>query len=299
MTYLHIKKNLILVSALAVSPIVVATPEDAAPAPVQDPSLATAPATSEGRAPGSADTDAARMAQAPDHKTAKGVFMDVNIGTLGVGMNVGYEFNRHLKLRIRGSYLAADYDETWSEGSWETMPLDGKFEFDGSSVGLLLDYHPFGGCFHLTGGLNFSGMKADAKATMKNETGLQGLSGEYEFGGTTYRVTGGDEAQVKGRYEWNRVQPYLGIGWSSDGEGDRSFYFSCDIGVNFIGKGSLSVSHSGADIQVKGPDGQFRSSGDIDALLEASLREEGKDFFDIADKIIVYPVIQLGVGGRF
>lgn len=224
--------------------------------------------------------------------------MDVNVGTLGVGMNVGFEFNRHLKLRVRGSYLAADYNKTWNEDSWGTTPLNGKFEFDGSSVGLMLDYHPFGGCFHLTGGLNFSGMAADAKAIMKNETGLQGL-GEYEFGGTTYKVSGGNEARVKGRYEWNRVQPYLGFGWSSDGEGDRSFYFSCDIGVNFIGKGSFSVSHSGADIQVKGPDGQFHDVGNVDALLEASLREEGRDFFDIADKIIVYPVIQFGIGGRF
>jgi len=299
MIYQLMKKNLILTSALAISPLVAATPENADSTPIQDPSLATAPATNEVQAPAAADTGAANMTQATDHKMAKGVFMDINVGTQGVGMNVGYEFNRHLKLRLRGSYLAADYDETWSNGSWETTPLDGKFEFDGSSVGLLLDYHPFGGRFHLTGGLNFSGMTLDAKATMQNETGLHGLSGEYEFGGTTYKVTGGDEARVKGSYEWNRVQPYLGIGWSSDGEGDRSFYFSCDIGVNFIGKGSLSVSHSGANIQVKGPDGQFRDAGNIDALLEASLREEGKDFFDIADKIIVYPVIQLGVGGRF
>lgn len=293
------KKNLILASVLAVSPIVVATPETPIPASVQDPTLATAQAAGETQAADSVNAEAAPMEPATDHKTAAGVFMDVNVGTLGVGVNVGYEFNRHLKLRVRGSYLAADYDKTWSDGSWGSTPLDGKFEFDGSSVGLLLDYHPFGGSFHLTGGLNFSGMKLDAKATMKNAADLQGLSGEYDFGGTTYKVAAGDEAQVKGRYEWNRVQPYLGIGWSSDGDGDRSFYFSCDIGVNFIGKGQLSVSHSGADIQVKGPDGQYHDVADIDAMLEASLREEGKDFFDIADKVIVYPVIQFGIGGRF
>lgn len=301
---MSMKKNHITALALAASFCMSAfATETQATAPVQDPTLASSQQTVSNQTvqdPSLAETETPAESTVPARK-ATGVFMDVNIGTMGIGMNIGYEFNRYLKLRVRGSYLAADYDKTWNEDSWGVgQPLNGKFEFDGSSVGLLLDYHPFAGCFHLTGGLNFSGMKLDAKATMEGSDTLSAYNGVYEFGGYEYRVEGlGKEAQVKGRYEWNRVQPYLGFGWSSNGEGKRSVYFSCDIGVNFIGKGSLKVSHSGADIHAFDRNTGKEIHQDIDSLLEQSLREEGKDFFDIADKLIVYPVIQFGIGGRF
>lgn len=215
---------------------------------------------------------------------ALGIMVDVNVGTQGVGLSLGYEFNEYFKMRLRGAYLGYTHEDTWTD-------VDGEFEFNGSNAGIIFDYHPFGGVFRISAGLNFSELSLDATGSMDN---LGQFTGEYEFGGKEYQVTG-DKASVKAEYEWNKVQPYIGIGWSSDGEGDRSFYFTCDIGVNFIGSGSMVVSHTG-NIKEK----QNGTWVDVNnSMLEDTIREEGKDFFEIADDLFVYPVIQFGFGYRF
>ncbi len=232
------------------------------------------------------------MKQTPK-RSALGVLVDVNAGTQGIGLSLGYEFNEHLKLRLRGAYLSYSHDEDWGNGA-KGITTQGKMDFDGSNIGLILDYHPFAGHFHVSGGLNFADTKLKLDAQLNQAYGAGISEGTYEFGGITYRATG-SSGNVHGKYSWNTVQPYLGIGWSSDGDGDRSLYFSIDLGVNFMGNGSLSVGSSSNIETWNGTSWQKASSAD----LEHSVREEGKDFFKIADDLFVYPVLQIGVGYRF
>ena len=243
---------------------------------IVDPSLASAQATQQ--------EYAAEAIQAPVD-TARGITFDINVGTQGIGMSLGYEFNKHLKMRVRGAYLKASYNDTWGDG-------DGEIEYDGNNAGILLDYHPFGGVFHLSAGLNFSKSTLSATASAQHN-----LKGTYDLGGYTFEVVD-NEARIKGEYDWNNLQPYIGIGWSTDGDGDHSLYFTLDIGVNFIGSGKFSINSIEGINNVKGPHGE--NLGHITySIAEQAVREEGKDFFKIADDIIVYPVIQLGMGYRF
>lgn len=253
----------------------------AATTPVADPSLASSQ-TPQVTAP--SIENAADMIEAPV-RNAAGVTFDVNVGTQGLGMSLGYEFNKYLKMRMRGAYMQFDYNDTWSD-------VDGKFEYDGNNAGILLDYHPFGGVFRISAGLNYSKMCLNAKGTMEHN-----LAGEYEFGGYQFKVEG-NTAKVEAEYDWNDLQPYLGIGWSTDGNGDRSLYFTMDIGVNFIGSGKFNITKIEGVGSVIGPDGK-RYDAVTDQIAEDAIREEGKDFFKIADDIFVYPVIQLGMGYRF
>ncbi|MBE6416550.1 MAG: hypothetical protein E7032_08480 [Akkermansiaceae bacterium] len=223
--------------------------------------------------------------QAPASE-ATGITFDVNVGTQGLGLSVGYEFNKYLKMRVRGAYLEADYEDTWSD-------VDGKIEYDGNNAGIIFDYHPFGGVFHLSAGVNFSKMTLSANASMDHGV----AQGDYELGGYTFTVNS-DKASIDGEYDWNDVQPYLGIGWSTDGDGDRSLYFTFDIGVNFIGKGKFNITSIKGIANVTGPNGEDLGAV-TDQIAEDAIREEGKDFFKIADDIFVYPVIQLGMGYRF
>lgn len=210
---------------------------------------------------------------------AFGVFTAVNVGTLGAGMDVGYQFNPYFKARLRGAFLGFDYDDSWDGGK-----ADAKLKYNGHNVGVLVDCHPWGGSFHVTAGLTLSGM--NAKLDVTNASGDQQIAvGDDVYGFSS-------DAAIHAKYQWDRVQPYLGIGWSSDGEGDRSWYFSVDLGVNFIGSGDFTIGHSG-DIRT-GLGAQATS-----AELERSVRAEGKDFFKIADHLTVYPVVQLGAGYRF
>ena len=215
---------------------------------------------------------------------AVGVTFDINVGTQGLGLSLGYEFNQYIKMRLRGAYLSYVYEDTWSD-------VDGEFDFDGNNAGIIFDYHPFGGEFHLSAGLNFSNFKFKAKGSMQhNRDGASYKFGDYHF------VVKGNSASVEAMYDWNNFQPYLGIGWSTDGDGDRSFYVTFDMGVNIIGKGNFSINSTGGlDVYKRG-----EYLGDATKMIiEDAIREEGKDYFEIADNIVVYPVIQLGLGYRF
>lgn len=219
---------------------------------------------------------------------ALGVLVDVNVGTLGAGFSVGYEFNKYLKTRVRAGFLSYDHDDTWSD-------VDVMGEFTGNNMGIMLDYHPFGGRFRLTAGLTITDLAVDVQGSMDKRYFAEHVGKEYDFGGYKFIIKD-EDVKAEAEYKWNKVQPYLGIGWSSDGEGDAEVYFTFDMGVNFMGTGDLSVSYSGG-AEVITPDGQRTEISK--QILESAIREEGKDFFDIADDISVYPVIQLGMGVRF
>ena len=219
----------------------------------------------------------------------RGVFADVSVGTQGLGLDVGYSFTRYLKLRVRGTMLSYDHKDTWSD-------MDVKAKLKSSSCGLILDVHPFGGSFRLSAGLNAAPLRVEAEGNMDDFSSLGGK--EYiDIGGYDFRVPDG-VGSIRGRYKWDAVQPYFGFGWSCSSESEHAWFFTADIGVNIIGKGKLSVGYNG--------DVEYRETGTSSAYkkldnstLESAIREEGKDFFDIADKIVIYPVVHIGVGCRF
>lgn len=281
-----------LIIALAVVSLAHAKPTKSTQPAVVDPSLAT---SAEAAAPTTVDSNTIAPENLPEltenadnKRNAYGVFFDVNVGTQGVGINVGYEFNRYLKLRFRASRLGYDYDTTWND-------VDVSASFNGNSTGLLLDVHPFAGAFHITAGLNFAPISVEAKGSMNNMGDFAGRA--YQIGNMWYQVDPETKSGwVEGKYKWRTCQPYLGIGWSSNGDGDRRLYFSFDLGVNFMGKGQFSVDAS-TGVQ-QSTDGVRWDAVDS-TMLKDAIRDEAKGAFEIADKIVVYPVLQLGLGYRF
>lgn len=259
---------------------------------ILDPTLAStqqAMAQDSANVPADGEASAISLNNLPENENnAIGVLVDVNVGTLGVGLSVGYEFNEYFKARVRAGFLSYEHDDTWSD-------VDVTGEFCGNNMGVMFDYHPFGGRFHLTAGLNISDLGIDVEGSMDRRHYAQHIGKTYDFGGYQFIIKD-EDVTARAEYKWNKVQPYLGLGWSSDGERDSELYFTFDMGVLFVGSGKLSVSHTGgADVIT--PDGNRTNiSNDI---LESAMRKEGEDFFEIADDICVYPVIQLGVGGRF
>lgn len=223
-----------------------------------------------------------------------GVLVDVNVGTLGAGFSLGYEFNAYLKARARAGFMGYTYNDEWNDA-------EGSLEFCGNNFGIMLDYHPFGGSFRLTAGVTITELAIDASAKMNKE-----FKSDYSFGSYTFYVEG-SEMEATGKYEWNRVQPYIGLGWSSDTEENDTVYFTADIGINIMGSGNFSVDcNADANVYYTNHKTGVTTHIDIDnekaklnQALKDAILEEGEDFFDIADLIKIYPVIQLGVGVRF
>ncbi len=231
-------------------------------------------------------------AEAEEVPWPRGVFTDVTVGTQGIGGDIGYSFNKYLKLRVRGTYFPK-YERT---DDWNDISVDSSFK--SNSCGLILDFHPWGDTFRLSVGISTTTLKVEADGSMNERYGsIFGDGGRtYHLGDTEYRLAGGRIGHVRGKYEWEKFQPYIGIGWSCSSKSKHAWYFTADIGVNIMGKGDLSVSHDGVIEQRKGG-GNWEPINDAD--LKTALRDEGEDVFEIADKIVVYPVIHLGVGCRF
>lgn len=194
-------------------------------------------------------------------------FVGLKLGTLGLGIDAGYQINHYLKLRAQMTMLSYSRD-------FDIDDIRYKAKLNNPTAGLFLDIHPMQGSFRFTAGLMFAQTEIKADAS-PSENGI------YDIGGTQY--TGSDLGNINAKYAWNKVQPYIGIGWSASSESNSSFYFNVDLGVSFMGSGKLTYN-------VSNPGGTV-SNGDI--------ATEAKKFEDKIPTIPVYPVLMFGAGYRF
>ena len=212
---------------------------------------------------------------------------DINAGTQGAGISLGYNINPSVRLRLRGAMLSYSANENWS-GS------DTQLKLYGNNVGLLVDIFPGEGNFYISAGLNFSENKMRCRSRIYREPGM---AANTYFGGIEYAVSGSEQAEIYGKYSWNHAQPYIGIGYQDSLLGSSTFYYSLDLGINFMGSGNLTVGSSGNLNYRDTTTDQMKPV--TNSVLEESIRKEGRDFFKIADDLCVYPVLQLGIGARF
>lgn len=198
-------------------------------------------------------------------------------GLFGLGGGAGIAFSNDLQARI--GYGAFNYgisditDEDEDTGSEVTYDADLKW----SAGTALVDWHPFSGSFHLTGGLALNGSKIDVSA--------KPVSGTYDINGNTY--TAEQVGSVKGSLDFGGAAPYLGIGWGHAVATDGRFSFLLDLGVMFTGKPDVSLkANCNASPQVC-------AQLNRDVLAEEdNLKDETKDF----DKSLV---VNFMVGYRF
>lgn len=220
-------------------------------------------------------------------KDAQNLSFDINAGTQGAGAGIGYKINPSVRLRLRGALLSYSENEDWGDS-------DARLKIYGNNVGLIVDIFPGGGNFYISAGLNFSESKMRCRSRIYREPGM---AANAIVGGTEYSVTDGDFADINGKYSWNHAQPYIGIGYQDSLLGSSTFYYSVDLGINFMGSGELTANSSG-NLRYRDPaSNQFKPV--TDSVLESSIRKEGRDFFKIADDLCVYPVLQFAIGARF
>ena len=212
---------------------------------------------------------------------------DVNAGTQGAGVSLGYKLSPSVRLRLRGAMLSYEQNENWSDSQ-------GQLKLYGDNVGLLVDIFPGEGNFYITAGLNFSENKMRCRSRIDRKPGMVGTA---TVGGIEYSIIEGTHAELNGKYSWNHAQPYIGIGYQDDLFDSSSFYYSLDLGVNFMGSGNLTVSGSDNLRYHDTATGEWKPA--TEAVMEESIRKEGRDFFKIADDLNVYPVVQFAIGARF
>lgn len=197
------------------------------------------------------------------------VDIGVTAGTLGYGPQFGVVLvPNSFDARLNVGYLNRSYN-TASNG----VDYDGHLKLQ--NVGLLGDWHPFGGAFRLTGGVFYNNNTFDL-------TGTLAAGQTYTVNGVSYTAQPGDHATA--HVDFNKFAPYIGFGWG-DASSNAGFHFTSDIGVMYQGKPS-------AQINVTTQPAYQAAANQYAQSAQSSLQSDLNSFR-------WYPVIQLGLVYRF
>ncbi|HEU0186290.1 MAG TPA: hypothetical protein VFR06_00195 [Gallionellaceae bacterium] len=195
------------------------------------------------------------------------VDIDLHASSIGHGIAFAIPLSENVAGRISLSKLNYSFTTTQDQ-----INYDATFKL--GSVAALADWHVFGGFTHLTAGIIFNNNDFTMQATP--------VSGNFTIDGVTYNTT--DVSSLNATVTFNKVAPYLGLGWSGRAS-KTGFSFKSDIGVMFIGSPKSELSITGA--QASNPT-VLSHVANAQAQLDQDL-----------SKIKLYPVISLGIGYAF
>ncbi len=169
----------------------------------------------------------------PLAKANEGLGIDVKVGTMGVGAEISAALIPHTRLRGGINYLLWEFDSTIDD-------IDYNFETQFNSLSALLDIHPFGGAFFLSGGVYFN----------NNNVGVEGSLPPENFPAAFQSYTFlSDFLSITGDVEFNPVAPYLGLGWRSNSN-DTGWGIALDLGVLFQGAPEVTNLRINAPVDV-------------------------------------------------
>lgn len=199
-----------------------------------------------------------------------GLALGPKFGTTGLGLEMTFGVNPYLNLRSGFNYGSF----TWGQ---EFGNVDYDADLTMTSVPLLLDVHPFGGHFRLTGGLYLQpGTKADLDATPSEPTQI----GSHTYNPDTIGTLTG-EIEVG-----DVLTPYVGIGFGNTVGEDQLLTLTLDIGVIFQSY-DVSLDSNGAGMTAK-----------LDTFREDLKKEEGLLQKD-ADDWKIFPVVAISLAWHF
>lgn len=222
-----------------------------------------------------------------------GVTINPNVGTLGMGIDAGYEFNRFFKVRAHYGTGRLDTTVTLSD-------TDASLEWENQdNYGLFVDWHPKGSQFHVTLGL----MRMDPRIRVEAKYDGHTSQDFTTMGGSKYDYYVTSDYIMEGEWK-NEIQPYVGVGWSSDGSKKRTLYFSIDLGLAYLGEGNYKQSGSPHFYQRENGGAPSAGIANADAMatlqqFDSNVREAVDKVADFLNDMYVYPVIQIGGGIRF
>lgn len=208
---------------------------------------------------------------------ASNLGLAVKASTLGYGLEADYALTE--KFSLRGQVNQYDHDDTFDK---DGVKYTGSLEL--SSFGLLLDWHPMGGGFRVTGGAYSNGNAISAVGTGE---------GAYTIGDQTYVVGPTDTLRATADVDLgSSVAPYVGIGWGHAPSNKGGLLLSFDIGVFFQGTPDANLAVTGT---ANNGSADFTS----DPTLQAEVRKEEQNLQNDLSDYEAFPVLSFGIGWRF
>jgi hypothetical protein len=203
--------------------------------------------------------------------SAADIGASLDVGTSGLGVHLSTPLASQLNARVGVNYASYKY-------SGNTSDVDYDFKLKLATFDALLDYHPFDGAFRVSGGLVYNGNKIEANAKPNG-------NGTYTINGNTY--TSASAGSIKGKIDFRKAAPYLGIGWGNAAKG-KGLGFAMDLGVTFQGSPKTQLVNSGCT-----------APATVCTRLNNDLAAENASLADKASNFRAYPIVRLGLSYGF
>ena len=199
---------------------------------------------------------------------AEGLSLGVKAGTLGIGPEIGYAFSKYLNARVGFNYFKFSYDGTKSD-------IDYDFDLNLQNASAILDWHPFGNVFRISGGIFYNGNTLDACGKPS--------SGNFKIGNHHYPAA--LIGNLNGDIDFNHFSPYFGIGVDTTFGKEKNFGLQVEIGALYQGSPNVSLT---ADGPLSG-----------NPIFQQDLAKEEDNLQDDLDNYKFYPVLSVGISYRF
>ena len=185
---------------------------------------------------------------------AQAAGIGIRAGTTGIGADVAWDIAPAVSARVGYSALTWGYDVNTSNASY-------KGDLKLSNLSGLLDFHPLGPVFRITGGVILNDNKYQA-------TGHPTVAPGNSFNATVEPA--------------HRAAPYLGIGWGNVSGAGVNLY--ADLGVMFMGspKATLNADCTGL------------TAAEC-STLQSQVATEQVSLEDQLKRFKSYPVLNIGV----
>ncbi len=194
---------------------------------------------------------------------AQGVSIGIKGGSLGFGLEGQVGFSKHFGSRLGVNYFPYKY-------SGEGDDIEYDYELKLMNISALLDFHPFGGGFRISGGILFNSNEITADAIP---------SVSYEIGDETYTVT--DVGNLTGKIDFEKIAPYFSLGWGTSYKKESGLGFLIEIGAAMQGS----------------PNVEFTADGVIadDPTFMDELAKEQENLSDDLKSYKIFPVVVIGL----
>ncbi|OON64683.1 hypothetical protein B0920_08335 [Massilia sp. KIM] len=158
--------------------------------------------------------------------------------------------------------------------------VDYKVDAKLQTYDLLFDWYVRpGSAFRLTGGVVYNGSKLDAHATPAGD-------GLYTINGRRYSAA--TVGNLRGRVDFRKAAPYLGIGWGNALTPNKGWNLGADLGVIYHGNPHLKLASTGCQAAAAAC---IVLARDV-AAEQARLEEDLKDYK-------FFPVLRASVSYQF
>ena len=189
-------------------------------------------------------------------------------GTTGFGGDLTWGFSENFNIRAGIGYFAMKVHFVDSD---QNDQKDAQINL--LNLPITLDWYPItGNGFRLSAGVLFNNNYADINVNSGQDVSIND---------NHYIVS-----SLNGKVDFNRIAPYIGIGYGNAADTSAHWHFSSDLGVAFVGTPTITLDATALD-----PSQQ-------DALNNDLVAQRNK-YQDDAKPFKFYPVISIGISYTF